>query len=331
MKKHFFLTVVIAGALIAFFALAKTGVIKIESISDIEADDPVNPIKDISELESGKVYVYHGKDLDLDSKKDGVTTGEFLECGFTEASFDIAKNYKESGADKSHVLWVKDIDEKKVPVLDANTGDRLVYCLSDMQELLPISCERYICNGYTIGLSNMEKDKGDHVFLRVYKNDKEARNVINQGSDATEIMPLAELSDGGVIYLDAVGDKKIKGDTLTPGGAVAGLHKGKRYVCSFYTGTYYQDYMMTADHCCFSGYPNEFFLWKDYRFLHSNIIEIGISDYIKSGYYLINGAGLFRYVAKGDTLESATEEPIILYDEDGNMVNPEVFSFYDID
>ena len=88
---------------------------------------------------------------------------------------------------------------------------------------------------------------------------------------------------------------------------------------------------MTADHCCFSGYPNEFFLWKDYRFLHSNIIEIGIPDYIKSGYYLINGAGLFRYVAKGDTLESTTEEPIILYDEDGNMVNPEVFSLYVID
>lgn len=60
---------------------------------------------------------------------------------------------------------------------------------------------------------------------------------------------------------------------------------------------------------------------KKYAFIGANIIKITLPDYLKSGYYNINGAGIFRYIAEGDTYDSSTNfnEPIIEVDDNGNV------------
>ena len=73
---------------------------------------------------------------------------------------------------------------------------------------------------------------------------------------------------------------------------------GKQYVCEFYTGTFYQDFLLTANIHSFGSM--ERFVSCDYEFMHSTFIVIEIPEYFTSGYYFINGVGLFRYVDDED-------------------------------
>lgn len=63
--------------------------------------------------------------------------------------------------------------------------------------------------------------------------------------------------------------------------------------------------------------------------MHSNFIVISIPDYFKSGYYFVNGVGLFRYVAEedegiynGEAYDEAIDwnDPIVVYNENGEVI-----------
>ena len=130
------------------------------------------------------------------------------------------------------------------------------------------------------------------------------------------------------MYLDKVGDKRITKSEISDGGTVLGLKKDKTYKCEFYTGTFYQDFNLTANIHCFSSL--ERFTSYNYEFMHSNFIVIEIPEYFKGGYYFVNGVGLFRYVASGDEARYNGKpydenidwnDPIIIYDENGFVVS----------
>lgn len=327
-KKPLIILIIVAIAIVVFVYLAKTGIIKIETFGDTIKKEEITAIKSIPKIESGKVYVYHGSELEGDAegyKED--TQGDFYECGYTSLNFEITDSYRKSQADDMRIIWVDQSDEGKIPVLDANNGDRLVYAYLSTKEILPISFERYYYGGYTIGVSGLRRDDGNHIMLPVYSAEKDAKSYINLQSDAASVVDLARQFEDGVIYLDKIGGQKVTGDNIGNGGAIKGLEKGKSYVCNFYTGTYFQDFVLTSDHLCFSGFPREFFNLYGYKFLHSNVVEIEIPEFLKSGYYFVNGLGMFRYIAKGDTADSPTDDPIILVDEDGNVLNSEVYSY----
>ncbi|MBQ6132681.1 MAG: hypothetical protein IJI65_00850 [Lachnospiraceae bacterium] len=326
-KKPLIILVLVVVAIVVFYVLIQKGVIKLESYSDTEKEKEITSIKAIPLLESNKVYVYHGSSLEKDAEGYDQTEGDFIECGYSTINFEVSDSYRKSNADKTRVVWVSESDERKVPTLDANNGDKLVYSYLSTREILPISLERYYNNGYTIGVSNLKPDDGGHIILSVSSKEKDAKSYVNIQSDAMQVNELAQQFEDGVIYLDAIGGKKLSGDNLTAGGAVQGLEKGGSYVCNFYTGTYFQDFVLTSDHVCYSGFPDEFFNLYRYNFLHSNIIEIEIPDFFKSGYYFVNGLGMIRYIAKGDTADSPTDTPNVEKDEDGNILNPEIFSY----
>ena len=44
---------------------------------------------------------------------------------------------------------------------------------------------------------------------------------------------------------------------------------------------------------------------NDYEFLSSNIVKVNIPEWFNSGYYMINGLGLFRYVV-GSSYDEST-------------------------
>ena len=114
-------------------------------------------------------------------------------------------------------------------------------------------------------------------------------------SDAAQ---LTELEAVTKLYLDKAGDVKVNEKSVSDGGTVLGLKKGKTVTCEFYTGTYYQDFNLTANIHSFSSM--ERFVSYDYEFMHSSFIVIDIPEYLKSGYYFVNGVGLFRYVSDED-------------------------------
>lgn len=184
-----------------------------------------------------------------------------------------------------------------------------------------INCE----GAYTIGVANMMADGGDHYYIEYAMTDEDDyKYFLDLESDAAQLTDIEIITK---LYLDKVGSIKVTKDTVSDGGTVLGLTKDKQYKCEFYTGTYYQDYVLTANIHTFTSM--EFFTAYNYEFAHSRFIIIEIPDYFKSGYYMLNGVGLFRYVADEDLTIYNGEpydaninwnDPIILYDEDGSII-----------
>jgi hypothetical protein len=154
--------------------------------------------------------------------------------------------------------------------------------------------------------------------------DDDYKYFIDMKSDAAELTKLGAVSK---LYLDKVGDMKIDKNAVSDGGTVLKLKKDKTYTCEFYTGTYYQDFNLKANIHSFGSM--ERFVSYEYEFMHSNFIAIKIPDYFVSGYYFVNGVGLFRYVSDEDAAKYSGaaydeninwNEPMILYNEDGTIL-----------
>jgi hypothetical protein len=275
---------------------------------------------DVNELQDDRAYVWHNekaedirKDLKKPSKKD-----IFFLCPTGDINFKKEELSEVSEHPRS--IWIGKEDDKQIPTL--TSGDRLLYVAQEMPE--QIVFERFADYGYTIGVSNLIDDGGGHYYIEYAGADKDTyKYSIDMESDAAALAGFENLSH---LYLDQAGDVKVTEDTVSDGGTVTDLEKGKTYTCTFYTGTYYQDFRLTADVHSFGSM--ERFVTHDYEFLHSNCIAITIPDYFKTGYYYVNGVGLFRYVSDADAgsyngrpydPDIDWNDPIILYNEDGTV------------
>lgn len=295
-----------------------TGCSLFETVKGLSAGQPV-ALADISELRPGSVYVWHN-DKVKDIRQDIRETPEqnvFFRCPTGDINF--AGKETEELTDHPRSIWINEEDDQNIPTL--KKGDRLLY-VSEKDVPEKIILERFADYGYTIGVSNLIGDPGEHYYI-LYADAKEDdyKYSVDMESDAAKIVQFDLITR---LYLDKVGDINVRNDTVSAGGTVTGLEKGKEYVCEFYTGTFYQDFLLRADIHSFGSM--ERFVSYDFEFLHSNCIAIEIPEYCKSGYYFVNGAGLFRYVSEQDESvyngEAYDEnidwnEPIVLYDELG--------------
>lgn len=272
----------------------------------------------VNELESGNAYVWHheGGTIEEDLEKTA-DRDVFFTC--IKGDYNFKNQELEEVAQYPRSIWVESGVDDSIPTV--TKGDYLIY-VSKTEVPDKIVFERFADYGYAIGVSNMIKDSSGHYYIEYASVDKDDyKYYIDPKSDA---MQVAELEPVTKLYLDKVGKVKVREDTVSDGGTVLGLTKDKAYICEFYTGTYYQDFKMTANIHSFSSM--ERFVSYDYEFMHSNFIVIEIPEYFKSGYYFVNGVGLFRYVSEGDAAKYNKEaydpgiewnEPIILYDKDG--------------
>lgn len=127
-------------------------------------------------------------------------------------------------------------------------------------------------------------------------------------------------------------DNDMNIPTLYPGDKLVYVSSEKipydaTYICEWYTGTYYQDYEMTANIHPFVAF--ETFKTYDYEFLHSNCISITIPSWFTTGYYYVQDLGLFRYVSEedaasynGDPYDASIDwnQTVIEYDENGKVI-----------
>ena len=171
----------------------------------------------------------------------------------------------------------------------------------------------------------MIPDEGGHYYFVYAETDKDDyKYYVDTASEAFSLLCFDTVAR---LYLDKVGGVLVTEENVSDGGTVLGLTKDAQYVCEFYTGTYYQDFVLPANIHSFGSM--EQFVSYDYEFLHSNCIKINIPEYFKSGYYFVQGVGLFRYVSEQDAKVYNGEaydpgidwnDPIILYDEYGVVV-----------
>ena len=272
------------------------------------------------QLESNKAYVWNHESGNIKDDIEGTAeTDIFFTC--IKGDYNFKNKEKEEELDYPRSIWILADEDENIPTVTKD--DYLIY-VSETEVPDGILFERFADYGYTIGISNLMEDGSGHYYFTYCDTDEDDyKYFIDENSDAVQIAGLDPVTK---IYLDKIGEKEIRKNIISDGGTVLGLTKGKSYICQFYTGTFYQDFMMTANVHSFSSL--ERFTSYDYEFMHSNFIVIKIPEYFKSGYYLVNGVGLFRYVAdedsaiyNGKAYDAAVDwnDPIILYNEDGTV------------
>lgn len=312
--------VVVAGLIVAVSA-GLTGCSFLETVGGNAKDKPYG-YTSVDDLDSGMAYVWSDKDAkdikeDLDKRND------------KEVFFRVMKgDYNFKGDEASEIaeyprsIWVNSEIDEQIPTVTSK--DRLIY-ISDTTVPEKIVFERFADYGYTVGVSNLIPDGGYHYYFCYAENDEDDyKYYVDMNSDAADLIQFEAVSR---LYLDKVDGVRVSKDTVSKGGTITGLKKDQKYICEFYTGTFYQDFELTANIHSFGSF--ERFISYDFEFLHSNCIAIDIPEYFKSGYYYVNGVGLFRYVSDSDLSryngkpydESVDwNDPIVIYDENGFVV-----------
>ncbi len=310
---------ILAALLISALSVSLTGCSLFETFQG-QTDDKPNAYSNVYELSSGMAYVWDHKgetDIRKDLSQDRVGVAVFFACPKGDINF---KGDELSDIDQyPRSIWIpSDIDDQIPTVTSENA---LIY-ISDTTVPKEIIFERFADYGYSIGVSNMEPDGGGHYYIVYAETDEDDyKYYVDMKSDAAEVTQFDTISR---LYLDKVGGMEVKEESVSDGGTVLGLEKDKYYICEFYTGTFYQDFKLKAGIHSFGKL--ERFVCHDYEFLHANCIKIEIPEWFKSGYYFVQGVGLFRYVTDEDLLAYNGKafdpginwnDPIKQYDEYG--------------
>ena len=82
---------------------------------------------------------------------------------------------------------------------------------------------------------------------------------------------------------------------VTRAGTVLGLTKDSKYSVDVYVGSELSRLTLRADSRALAAMKT--YDLTDYTFLEDKVLRIDIPQSLPTGYYLVNGKGLFRYVA----------------------------------
>lgn len=311
----------IAAVIVAIVVVCQ--IFQIDLFATLSGENAKVPTEfsNVNDLSSGKAYVWHheGGNIEEDLKSNA-DKSVFFSC--IKGDYNFKNKELEEGVEHPRSIWISSNMDDSIPTV---TKDDLLIYVSSTAVPDGIIFERFADYGYSIGLSNMMKDGGGHYYIEYAAVDEDDyKYYIDMNSDASQLSSLSAIEK---LYLDKVGSTKIRENNVSDGGTVLGLTKDKSYVCEFYTGTYYQDFMLKANIHTFSSL--ERFTSYEYEFMHSNFIVISIPDYFKSGYYFVNGVGLVRYVADSDAViyngkaydeKINWNDPIIVYNENGEVI-----------
>lgn len=302
---------ILAAGLMVALAVSLSGCGLFETLEGQKEERP-KAYANVYELSSGKAYVWNNP-KETDIRKDLGQDREGEEVFFTCPTGDI--NFK--GDELSDIdqyprsIWIPSNQDEEIPTVTSNNA--LIY-ISDTTVPEEIIFERFADYGYSIGISNMVADGGGHYYIPYAEtNEDDYKYYVDQKSEATQV---TEFDTIARLYLDKVGDMEVEEESVSDGGTVLSLTKDESYTCEFYTGTFYQDFRLTANIHSFGSL--ERFVCHDYEFLHANCIKIEIPEWFKSGYYFVQGVGLFRYVSEEDMANYNG----LAYDPDINWNDP---------
>ena len=118
-------------------------------------------------------------------------------------------------------------------------------------------------------------------------------------SDANKVSVLPTES----AIIDKVSQKELRKGNISNYGTIIGLKQDKLYPFEIYAGTVLNKINIKADTRILGSM--QVYESNDYEFLSSNIVKVNIPEWFNSGYYMINGLGLFRYVV-GSSYDEST-------------------------
>lgn len=261
--------------------------------------DNKNPVQQsyLDSLEKDKYYVRH-------------SNNSCEQVYFGNATFDEGETT--DSVNDERVMWYRD-DFSKIPTLYA--GDSLIYC-TDEELTETFNFERFEDFGYSIGLCGLTPTESGRYSVSTDPDDcntypgGDTDILLNFNNDTVIIDTLG----GKELRVPAVTEKgKEIGSPLTRCKSIKGLKQGISYEAEVYEGTKRSRYTFKADVRILGSMEDE--ETTDYSFENEKIMNIKIPTSFHSGYYLINGMGLFRYV-NGTSYDSSTDFNIPNHQED---------------
>lgn len=212
------------------------------------------------------------------------------------------------------IYWMLGENDSKIPTF--YKGDELIY-YSETSIPTKYEFERFYDHGYSIGIWGLRETI---VGSGNYSLDSDKEIGVKAGSSCDFLTSTLSQEDQ-TISLTTVGDMKIGPDNVSKSGTVKGLLYGSKYDATFYLGTKRYVKQVIADTRIFSSFESKTFSTNQYEFVGKGIIKIHLPEYLKTGYYIVNGVGLFRYVAEEEyTSNTNFNDPIIIKDDTGHVI-----------
>ena len=246
----------------------------------------------VGSLVDGNFYIWH-------KTEEG---DEYYSPYAYRANFELGR---EDRASSKRTLWFKS-DWNAVPTM--YEGDKLIFKSSNTFRE-EFNVERYEYVGPTIGISQIRsRDSGRYYFDS--SSESMGSGIIATNSDAYKLYEL----NSGVTVLNRLGGAQLKSGNISRGGLIVGLEKDKSYNAEIYVGTKQYDYPLKADMIALTSW--ETYTLNNYSFIDGKVAEVIFPSYFNTGYYLINGYGLIRYVKGTGYSESTDFNVVNIYKEE---------------
>lgn len=194
----------------------------------------------------------------------------------------VGQNYSgtTTSADSKRLCWYTN-DSKVIPTL--SSGDELIiYSQSELEN--EYSIEQFEDAGYSFGISGITiADDG-------YAQADFGSDYLASSSLYIQLM---QNFNSGVVNIATINGNSVTKDYLSSAGTFYNLEKGKAYTLECYQGTYYASLDVTADTRVFISINTD--VITDIEYTKENYAIFHMPSYAESGYYNINGAGMFYY------------------------------------
>lgn len=274
---------------------------------------------DSSGLYDGQYYIWHDEEQSNIEKDINCDTSRFKDYNyniFTPVYVD------EDKIEDSSVIMVLDDNDEKIPTLYPD--DKLIY-YSSANSLREISFDHYYDHGYSLGLYHLREQI---EYSGQYSINDSA--YVKSGSSVAKIASLFEI--GSRVVLGTVGEVELTYADISTIGSIKGLLQGSSYETNLYVGTERYTIENAIADTRFFSLMDSYSGYK-YSYVGNGVVTIEIPEYFTSGYYAINGMGLFKYVADEhdtDFNEEIDEEKYKAYEEE-LVLNQEVAQLTDED
>lgn len=239
------------------------------------------PILKANQLQENTYYIKHGNDFYE------IGYGDF--SGAMSEEYILSSNpYSTKGDPARNFLYEKDKNELTIPTM--YEGDSIVYKSADAIND-QIAWERYADAGYTIGIRNIEvNDLGVLEFQNDYTSIVEGDAKLEQTFGVKE----DDKDEYDIYNAESADGKILTEEDINEAGCLSGLPVGKEIEFHFYLGTKLIPFKQQANYRLFYNFENYWTTGITYS-------EDGYAIFtpwetMKSGYYKVNGSGLFRYV-----------------------------------
>ncbi len=235
-------------------------------------------------LEDDAYYVLHNDD--------------YIPIYFGNSSFDEGEVVQEPQT--TRLLWyiddgTKNSDINSIPTLFRD--DKLVYRYSDTLTE-EFNFERFMDLGRSFGIYGLAETKSGRYSLSIDPElmypDSDVFNDISTLTSETVIIEQIETTKlrAGLGLVSDYGT--ISNFNIDEQGNIIDANPNDEYRFLVYNGTFKNTFTFKPTYRILGSYED--YISYDYTFIDDDLIEITIPAWFQSGYYLINGVGVVRYI-----------------------------------